>query len=151
SREPGPARRTVGLRAARGGGNAPLRTARQLEARHRELPRVLPLPDDPPGAVPGLAEPLPPQLPRRAGRVDRGRDGAGGRRRNDESRRSIDGRPNPALGRPPTVPRPLCAAVPEPPAEPASGLCDDTPARARVRYRHPRRVPVAVPAGSDGP
>ena len=47
------------------GGDARLRDPRELEDDHRELPRVLPLPVDPPGAVRGDAARLGRELPAR--------------------------------------------------------------------------------------
>ncbi len=60
----------------------------ELEDDHRELPRVLPLPVDPPGAVRGDAAGLGGELPARR-RVGRRLDGAEGLRRDDVAHRGV--------------------------------------------------------------
>ena len=72
--------RALRARAPRRRRHARLRAGGELEARDRELPRVLPLPGDPPGAVPGEPADERRELrrPRRA--VDRRLDGPDRRR-----------------------------------------------------------------------
>ena len=63
-RRPGGARRAVRAGEAHGEGQPPVRDRGELEGDRRELPRVLSLPADPPGAVPGDPAELGRQLAR---------------------------------------------------------------------------------------
>ena len=77
--------------APRRRGHPPLRDRGQLEARRRELPGVLPLPEHPPRAVPG--EPVDERRELRRPRRDVGRRlaGADAPRRDDVARRPVRG------------------------------------------------------------
>ena len=71
---------------------AQLRGERQLEGDHRELPRVLPLPEHPPGALRGHAADLRRQL-RTARRLGRRLDGPARRHGDDVDHRQVRRRP----------------------------------------------------------
>ena len=87
-RRAGGAGRAVRARTARPARDARLRRRGELEGHHRELPRVLPLPADPPGAVPGQPTVERGEL-RPARRLGRRLDGPARRRRDDVARRPV--------------------------------------------------------------
>ena len=151
-RAPRPASRNgvAGARARAPGRrrHPPLRAGDQLEADRRELPRVLPLPEHPPGAVPRQPADERRQLrrPRRA--LDRRLAGPDAARRDDVADRRVAGR---AAARAATSPRgggsttsgccPTCCISLHPDYVMTHRI---EPADARP---HGRRVPVAVRPG----
>ena len=158
-RRPGRDAGAVRRGLARGGRPAQLRGRRQLEGDRGELPRVLPLPADPPGAVRGHPARLGGQL-RPAGRVDRRGHGAA-RRDGVHVAGRLAGRDAAARGEPDR------GRVPAPAAQPAGlrapGLRDDPPDGAagpgpdlgRVQLAHaarrrpPRGRPVRWSSGTS--
>ena len=118
-----------------------LRGRGELEDHRGELPRVLPLPADPPRAVRGHPAQLRRQLAR-ARRLGRRLDGAARPRRDDVPRRPVARRDarrrRPAHGA-------LPGAVPQPAAVAAPRLRDDAPAGAARPGPDPGRVRVALP------
>ena len=144
----------VRARAPRRRRHAPATSWRQLEADRRELPRVLPLPEHPPGAVRG--EPAderrePRSATRVLGRRLAGPDAARGRRC-----RSTGESPAAPLPRPRRRRRggaiDYLGLLPNLLDQPAPRLRDDPPHRAAGARPHGGRVPVAVrPRGRRPP
>src|SRR5438067_1420147 len=124
---------------ARGGRAPRLRGRRQLEGHRGELPRVLPLPVDPPRAVPGVPADLRRQLgPAR--RLGRRLDGPASTGRDDvdvgSERRCLYRRRSPEH-------RPLRGTLSEPAHLGASGLRTDPPAHPARPGPHPGGVRMA--------
>ena len=128
-RRPG---RALPAGAAGPAGQPRLRAGLQLEGHPRELPRVLPLPADPPRAVPG--QPAGQRRQLRAGRrLGRRHHGPQGPRGHHVAGRPQRRRPHPGAGRRAAADRRLPRAVPQPPAQPAPRLRDDPPDGAAGR------------------
>ena len=138
-------RRAVRAVAAGDGGHAQLRRGGELEDPHRELPRVLSLPDDPPGAVQRVAR-------RTAGRTTRppGPGSAAGCRCATAPRRCRSTGTAAACRcagcRMRAADGDLRGHLPERAAQPAPGLRDDARPRADGRRPDADRVLVGVRA-----